>query len=62
VNDPRFVDVPMILETPKGKDGDEDLDAINLRILRRLCAEGPGPAGPASPARRIGRGRGAPSP
>ena len=36
VNDPRFVDVPMILETPKGTEDDEDLDARNLRILRHL--------------------------
>lgn len=36
VNDPRFEDVPLILETPKGIEGGEDLDAINLRILRGL--------------------------
>jgi deoxyribonuclease-4 len=36
VNDTRFRDVPMILETPKGTEDDEDLDARNLRILRHL--------------------------
>jgi len=36
VNDPRFRDLPMILETPKGIEDGEDLDARNLRILRRL--------------------------
>jgi deoxyribonuclease-4 len=36
VNDPRFADVPMILETPKGTEDGEDLDARNLRILRHL--------------------------
>ena len=36
VNDPRFRALPMILETPKGEDGGEDLDAVNLGILRRL--------------------------
>jgi deoxyribonuclease IV len=36
VNDPRFVDLPMILETPKGTEDGEDLDARNLRILRHL--------------------------
>ena len=36
VNDARFSNVPMILETPKGMDGDQDLDAVNLRILREL--------------------------
>ena len=36
VNDPRFRDVPMILETPKGTEDGEDLDARNLRILRHL--------------------------
>jgi deoxyribonuclease-4 len=37
LNDPRFRALPMILETPKGTDGGEDLDAINLRVLQRLC-------------------------
>jgi deoxyribonuclease-4 len=36
VADPRFATLPMILETPKGTEDGEDLDAINLRILRRL--------------------------
>jgi deoxyribonuclease IV len=36
VNDPRFGELPMILETPKGVDQGEDLDARNLRTLRRL--------------------------
>jgi deoxyribonuclease IV len=34
VNDPRFTDTPMILETPKSEDMHED--AANLRILRGL--------------------------
>ncbi len=36
VNDSRFTSVPMILETPKGTEGGEDLDVINLRVLRSL--------------------------
>jgi deoxyribonuclease-4 len=36
VNDPRFRDLPMILETPKGTEDGEDLDARNLRVLRGL--------------------------
>ncbi len=36
VNDPRWADVPMVLETPKGSEDGEDLDAINLRVLRSL--------------------------
>lgn len=36
LNDPRFVKVPKILETPKG-DNDE-MDAVNLGILRGLVA------------------------
>ena len=36
VNDSRFRDLPMILETPKGVEQGEDLDARNLRTLRRL--------------------------
>jgi deoxyribonuclease-4 len=33
VNDPRFSDLPMILETPK-EDGGADMDAVNLATLR----------------------------
>ncbi len=36
VNDRRFRRVPMYLETPKGEEKGKDLDAINLRVLRRL--------------------------
>ena len=39
VNDSRFVDVPMILETPK-EDGDKpdvDMDEVNLAQLRALA-------------------------
>jgi deoxyribonuclease IV len=36
INDPRFHGVPMILETPKGLENGEELDAINLRILQEL--------------------------
>ncbi|WP_435008122.1 deoxyribonuclease IV [Tundrisphaera lichenicola] len=38
VNDPRFRHLPMILETPKGEEEGEDLDAVNLRLLRGLEA------------------------
>jgi deoxyribonuclease-4 len=39
VNDPRFQDLPMILETPKGEDeSGVDLDAVNLGVLRGLVA------------------------
>jgi deoxyribonuclease-4 len=36
VNDLRFGHLPMILETPKGVDKGEDLDARNLKTLRQL--------------------------
>jgi deoxyribonuclease-4 len=37
VNDPRFFGIPMIIETPKGKDGrGTDLDKVNLKRLRAL--------------------------
>ncbi|AGA29485.1 deoxyribonuclease IV [Singulisphaera acidiphila] len=37
VTDPRFRDIPMILETPKGTDEQgEEFDAVNLRLLRQL--------------------------
>jgi deoxyribonuclease-4 len=36
LNDRRFRKVPMYLETPKGERSGKDLDAINLRALRRL--------------------------
>lgn len=37
VNDERFRDHPMILETPKEADGDDDMDAVNLATLRELA-------------------------
>lgn len=37
LDDKRFRDVPMYLETPKGREGDEDWDVINLKTLRSLC-------------------------
>jgi deoxyribonuclease IV len=36
VNDSRFRDLPMILETPKGIEDGKDLDAKNLAVLLRL--------------------------
>ncbi len=37
VNDKRFLGVPMIIETPKGKDGrGTDLDKVNLKRLRAM--------------------------
>jgi len=39
VNDPRFRNKPMVLETPKeGPDGAKDMDAVNLQVLRQLAA------------------------
>ncbi len=46
VNDPRLAHARMILETPKGRVGDEDLDVVNLRVLRGLIAT------PTRPTRR----------
>ena len=36
VNDPRFQDRPMILETPKEDGDNDDMDTVNLNILRDL--------------------------
>jgi deoxyribonuclease-4 len=36
LNDKRFSKVPMYMETPKGEEKGKNLDAINLRTLRRL--------------------------
>jgi deoxyribonuclease-4 len=36
VNDRRFRNIPMYLETPKGVEGGKDLDEINLAVLRGL--------------------------
>lgn len=36
MNDSRFIDIPMYLETPKGAENGEDLDRINLATLRNL--------------------------
>lgn len=47
VNDPRFRNKPMILETPKEETMDSDMDTINLGFLRGLAKEvaGKGPGG-----------------
>lgn len=36
VNDPRFRDLPMYLETPKGDRDGKELDALNISTLRKL--------------------------
>ena len=38
VNDARFTHIPMILETPKTNDKKEEMDPINLGVLRGLIA------------------------
>jgi deoxyribonuclease-4 len=40
VNDPRFRDRPMVLETPKEEADEDDMDAVNLATLRGLIAAG----------------------
>jgi deoxyribonuclease IV len=40
VNDPRFQDHPMILETPKEEDDNDDMDTVNLQVLRDLRQTG----------------------
>lgn len=40
LNDSRFATIPMYMETPKGEEDGEELDAINLRTLRGLIAAG----------------------
>jgi deoxyribonuclease-4 len=39
VNDKRFSNVPMYLETPKGQEKGKDLDTINLQTLRRMIGK-----------------------
>lgn len=39
LNDRRFARVPMYLETAKGEEDGEDLDVINLRVLRGLIGK-----------------------
>src|SRR5262249_11465604 len=41
VNDPRFRNRPMILETPKQEDDGADMDAVNLGVLRGLLRATP---------------------
>lgn len=41
LNDPRFAMTPMYMETPKGEEDGELLDAINLRTLKSLMAAEP---------------------
>jgi deoxyribonuclease-4 len=41
LNDPRMEAIPMYLETEKGTENGEDLDAMNLRTLRSLIGKQP---------------------
>jgi len=36
MNDNKLLDVPKIIETPKGKT-DQDLDETNLKVLREMA-------------------------
>lgn len=45
VTDSRFLDRPMILETPKKDDDGNELDPVNLALLRRFATEPPARAG-----------------
>lgn len=38
VRDPRFLHIPMILETPKEDDDGNEMDAVNLELLRSFAA------------------------
>lgn len=38
VRDERFLSLPMVLETPKGDDG-EEMDRVNLTLLRKLAGD-----------------------
>ncbi len=38
LKDSRFAKVPKVLETPKGMKGEEDWDAVSLKLLRKLAA------------------------
>lgn len=38
LRDPRFKEIPKLLETPKGIKGKTDWDVLTLRLLRRLAA------------------------
>ena len=62
LNDSRFAKVPMYLETDKGTEGGEELDAINLRTLRFLVGAAAGVAlaslaKSSEPGRRPARGK-----
>jgi deoxyribonuclease-4 len=38
LNDPRFAEIPFLLETPKGKNEEGvDHDVVNLGLLKNLC-------------------------
>lgn len=37
MQDTRFIEIPMVLETPKGDDG--EMDRVNLQLLRELAGE-----------------------
>jgi endonuclease IV len=37
MQDQRFVDIPMVLETPKGDQN--EMDSVNLELLRKMALE-----------------------
>jgi deoxyribonuclease-4 len=45
LNDPRFAETPMYLETKKEQRDGEEMDAVNLRTLKGLLEKGQGVAG-----------------
>ncbi|MFN0056139.1 MAG: deoxyribonuclease IV [Planctomycetales bacterium] len=55
LNDARFSRIPMYMETPKGEDAGELLDAINLRTLRGLVAASKPASRKTKPRRRSSR-------
>ena len=52
VNDPRFAEIPMILETPKEDDADKPMDPVNLGVLRDLMRAAEKPAEPKKKPRK----------
>lgn len=55
LNDPRFAELPMYLETNKGDRDGENLDAINLRTLRGLIVSSANSDKTLSPSRKIAK-------
>ena len=57
LNDPRFANTPMYLETAKEQEDGEEMDVVNLRTLRSLIKGGPTKSSPVKTSKKRGKSK-----